>query len=295
MRRSLLFIPGDSEKKLGKAASLPADALILDLEDSVTDANKAAARSLVADVLAAMPATDRGRYWVRINPLDGPLWRDDLDAVGPVCPAGVMLPKASGAADVVRLAAALDELEARHGLAAGTIAVLPIATETPAAVFALGSYADGAPRLAGLTWGAEDLSAALGASTTRDADGRFSEPYRLARTLTLLAAHAAGVEAIETLHADYRDLDGLRAAAQAARRDGFTGMLAIHPSQVEVINAAFVPEADEVEWARRVVAAFAEPGAAGTVGMNGSMLDVPHLKRARRILQAFEALSGKTN
>jgi len=285
MLRSLLFIPGDSEKKLGKADGCGADAVILDLEDAVAPANKAAARDLVAQFLAERP---RGRrtmqLWVRINPLDGDLALGDLAAVVGGAPDGIMLPKAEGPEDCARLSHYLDALEAQAGLAPGAIGIIPVATETAAAPFRLGDYAKAKlSRLVALTWGAEDLGAAVGASTNLDPAGGWALAYRLVRSLTLLAAHAAGVQAIDSLFADFRDDDGLRKSSQAARAEGFTGRLAIHPGQVDGINQGFTPSEGEVAHARRVVAAFAQ-ATTGTVGLDGKMLDMPHRKQAERVL-----------
>ncbi|RXD04003.1 CoA ester lyase [Sphingomonas sp. UV9] len=254
-----------------KALGLGADALILDLEDSVAPAGKEAAREHVSAFLAeprTMP------LFVRINPLDSGLADDDLAAVLSGAPDGIMLPKAEGAASLAALDAKLS----------GDIAILPIATETPAAVFALGSYGGVSPRLIGLTWGAEDLPAAIGAATSREADGSYTAPYQLARSLTLFGAHAAGVPAIETVYPDFRDLDGLAAYAARGRRDGFTGMMAIHPSQVAVINAAFTPSLEERAHAQKIVDLFAANPGAGALQMDGKMVDAPHLKAAKAVL-----------
>lgn len=270
--RSLLFVPGDRPERFAKAAASGADALILDLEDSVVPARKADARAAIAACLAE---PRRLPMMVRINPLGSDFIDADLAAVLPGAPHAIMLPKAEGAASI----AALATMMGGNG-----IAVLPVATETPAAIFRLGSYADCADRLAGLTWGAEDLPAAVGAATSREPDGNYTPPYQLARSLTLFAAHAAGVAAIETVYPDFRDLDGLAAYAARGRRDGFTGMMAIHPAQVPVINAAFTPSADEIEHARRVVEAFAAKPDAGALQLDGRMIDAPHLKAAQRLL-----------
>jgi citrate lyase subunit beta/citryl-CoA lyase len=284
MMRSLLFIPGDSERKLGKADDSEADALILDLEDSVAPDNKALARETVRDFLAQRPRQGRrSQLWVRINPLDSELALADLAAVVCAAPDGIMLPKANGPEDVLTLSHYLDALEIQAGIEAGSIRILPVATETAVAPLRLGDYAQAdLPRLAGLTWGAEDLSAAVGASTNLDPAGGWALTYRLVRSLTLLAAHAAGVEAIDTLYVDYRDEAGLRESSRAARAEGFSGRLAIHPAQVAGINDSFTPSPEEIDHARRVVAAFA--GGSGTVGLDGKMLDIPHLKQARRVL-----------
>lgn len=290
MLRSFLFIPADSDRKLAKADDSGADALILDLEDAVAPANKALARDKVAAFLSERPRAGRGgQLWVRINPLDTPLALPDLASVVRGAPDGLMLPKAAGPADVARLSHYLDALEAASGVEQGSIRILPVATETAIAPFRLGDYAGAAlPRLAGLTWGAEDLAAAVGASTNLAPDGQWALTYRLVRSLTLLAAHASGVQAIETLFVDYRDDAGLEASCRAARAEGFTGRIAIHPAQVATINAAFTPSDGEIAFARRVVAAFAEAGDAGTVGLDGRMLDIPHLKQARQVLVQAE-------
>ncbi len=269
--RSLLFVPGDRPDRMAKAAMLDADALILDLEDSVTLAAKATARAAVA---AFLGKPRRQLLFVRINPLDSGLADDDLAAILPANPDGIVLPKAEGGASLATLDAQLS----------GDMLILPIATETPAAVFALGSYGGVTKRLCGLTWGAEDLPAAIGASTSRESDGSYTAPYQLARSLTLFGAHAAGVAAIETVYPDFRDLDGLAAYAARGRRDGFTGMMAIHPSQVPVINAAFSPSADEIARAQAIVDLFAANPGAGALSLDGKMIDAPHLKAAKAIL-----------
>lgn len=286
--RSWLFVPGDSEKKQSKAADTGADAIILDLEDSVTPANKARARELTLGWLQAQStangASAQGR-WVRINALDSGMWRDDLSAVMPGAPDGIMLPKSAGPESVEQLSAELAELERRHGLAEGSTRILPLVSETAAAAITIPAYARAAlPRLAGLTWGAEDLSAAIGATRKRGADGQWTDAYRFARTQTLLTAHACEVMAIDTLHADFADEAGLRLAAEAARADGFAGMLAIHPAQVAVINAAFTPSEAELAEAQAIVAAFAANPDAGALQIEGRMIDRPHLKLAQRLL-----------
>jgi len=269
--RSLLFVPGDRPDRMEKALGSGADALILDLEDAVALAAKPAARVAVASFLARERTVP---LWVRINPLDGGLAEDDLAAILPARPDGIVLPKAEGAVSLRALDARL----------AGAVEILPIATETPAAIFALGNYGGVTQRLAGLTWGAEDLPATIGAATAREADGSFAPPYQLARALTLFGAHAAGVPAIETVYPDFRDLDGLATYAARGRRDGFSGMMAIHPAQVPIINHAFTPSPEEVEHARRVVVAFAAAPGAGALSLDGKMIDAPHLKAARALL-----------
>lgn len=286
--RSWLFVPGDSEKKQSKAADTGADAIILDLEDSVTAANKARARELTLGWLQAQStangASAQGR-WVRINALDSGMWRDDLSAVMPGAPDGIMLPKSAGPESVEQLSAELAELERRHGLAEGSTRILPLVSETAAAAITIPAYARAAlPRLAGLTWGAEDLSAAIGATRKRGADGQWTDAFRFARTQTLLTAHACEVMAIDTLHADFADEAGLRLAAEAARADGFAGMLAIHPAQVAVINAAFTPSEAELAEAQAIVAAFTANPDAGALQIEGRMIDRPHLKLAQRLL-----------
>ena len=287
--RTWLFVPGDSEKKLGKAIATGADVLILDLEDSVAAENKAAARAMAGSWLAAhcQQATDGKRQgrWVRINALDSRQWREDLIAVLPGAPDGIMLPKSAGPESVQHLAAEIYELEGRSGLAPNSVKILPLVSETAQAALTIARYADAAmPRLAGLTWGAEDLSAALAATRKRDKDGRWTDTFRYARTQTLLTAHAAGVSAIDTLHADFADTKGLKRAAEEARADGFAGMLAIHPAQIEIINQAFTPSDEELDEARAIVAAFkANPGA-GALQIDRRMIDMPHYKLALRVL-----------
>lgn len=289
--RSLLFIPGDSEKKLAKADSAGADALILDLEDAVAPANKARARELVPAFLYERPkAQRRSQLWVRINPLDSGMALQDLAAVVAAGPDGLMLPKCEGPADVQRLSYYLDALETQAGIAVGQIKILPVATETALAPFTLGDYARARlSRLLGMTWGAEDLSAALGASTNLDPGGGWALTYRTVRTLTLLGAKAANVQAIDTLFVDFRDDAGLRAASRASRAEGFTGRIAIHPGQVEAINASYMPSPEEINYARRVVAAFEAAPDVGTVGLDGKMLDIPHLKQAQDVLVQADA------
>ena len=278
--RSLLFVPGDRPERMQKALATAADALILDLEDAVAPEKKAYARSCVTEFLGHRPVGKP--VFVRINPLDTAAAEMDLAAVMPHRPDGIVLPKAEGAAS-------LSELD-RQMIAYGNddARILPIATETPKAVFALGSYGNITRRLCGLTWGAEDLPAAIGASTAREPDGRFTPPYELARSLVLFAAHAAGVPAIETVYTDFANLPGLQAYAARGRRDGFTGMLAIHPAQVPAINAAFTPSEAEVAAARRVVELFEKNPGVGALSLDGKMIDAPHLNQARRLLALAE-------
>lgn len=281
MSRSFLFVPANSERKLEKARTCGADALILDLEDSVTASTLPLARQLTAEFLQA-PAD--AATWVRINPWDSGEAHNDLHAILPHSPFGIIVPKPRSVADVQALAACLDETESAGQAATRRTRIIPIATERPGALFDMGNYVNASDRLAGLAWGAEDLSVALGASRNRNATGQWLPPYALARSLCLIAAAAAGVPAIDTVYTDFRDSDGLAEYASAARRDGFEGMLAIHPGQVAVINAAFVPTAAELERAQQIVDLFAAIPDAGALGMDGEMLDRPHLKQARRIL-----------
>lgn len=287
MSRSFLFVPADSGHKLGKAASSGADALIVDLEDSVAAAARPDARVLAAEFLNKESDAD---IWVRINALNTEDALQDLQAIMPAGPDGIVLPKPRGAGDATQLAKLLDVLEQESELEPGRTGILPISTERPAALFGMGAYADATARLAAITWGAEDLSAAVGASASRDADGNWLPPYQLARSLCLFAAAAAGVPAIDTVYTDYKDAKGLTGYATAARRDGFEGMLAIHPAQVEIINAAFVPTSEETERAQRIVELFAASPDAGTLGMDGEMIDRPHLLQAQRTLERSSKL-----
>lgn len=269
--RSLLFVPGDRPERMEKALSSGADALILDLEDSVALAAKDSARQATAAFVRS--ARGEATLFVRVNPLASGLVEEDLAAIADCAPAGLVLPKAEGAASIRSLA----------GMAPG-LPILPVATETPSAIFALGSYPEVSPLLAGLTWGAEDLPAAIGASSAREEDGSFTPPYELARSLTLFAAHSAAVPAIETVYPAFRDLDGLARFVARAGRDGFTGMMAIHPTQVPIINDRLTPTEDEVSRAREIIAAFDANPAAGVVQIAGCMIDAPHLKQARTIM-----------
>jgi citrate lyase subunit beta/citryl-CoA lyase len=284
--RSLLFVPGDSERKFARARECGADALILDLEDAVAPPQKAAARALVAKLIDDEPK--RGwSFFVRVNALDTGLTLDDLAAVVQPGLDALMIPKTNGAADLERVGWYLDALEARAGMPQGSVKLASVATETARAMFALGSYAPAHPRLVALTWGAEDLSAALGATGNKEPDGSWTFPYELARAQCLFAASAAEVAAIDTLYADFRDSDGLERDCRRSRRDGFTGRLAIHPDQVAAINRGFAPSQAEVEHARRIVAVFdANPGA-GALGVDGKMVDIPHLKAARKTLASI--------
>lgn len=290
--RSFLFVPGDSEKKLSKIGQLTADAVILDLEDAVSGSRKHVARELVAEfVRTHEPDGSAPQLWVRINPLDSGLALSDLAAVVPAAPAGLVIPKIDGPADVVRIHHYLEALEAANDIAVGAVRLLPVATETAQAPFRLGDFAAaGLSRLYGLTWGAEDFSAALGATTNLAPNGKWANTYQLVRSLTLMGARAADVEAVETLYVDIRDDEGLAESSRRARGEGFSGRIAIHPAQVDTINAAFTPSDAEVEYAMRVIEAFAAD--VGTVALDGRMLDLPHLKQAQRVLALQSATDG---
>lgn len=284
--RSLLFVPADGGSKLDKAFASGADAVILDLEDSIASERKDVARqAALAFLKSAGPKQDRPRLLVRINGLDTGMTDADLDAVVPGKPDAILFPKAEGGASVTHLDAKLTAGEAVAGLLEGSIKILAQSVESAAGFFLAGTFRDCSPRLIGLTWGPEDLSAELGAEANRDVDGALTEPYRLARAICLFGAAAAKVPAIETIHVNFRDADVLRRDTELARRDGFVGRLAIHPAQVPVINAVFTPSADEIAKAKAVVAAFAAHPGAGTVGIDGKMYDRPHLARAQALLK----------
>ena len=281
--RSLLFVPGDSERKLAKAEATGADAVVLDLEDAVEASRLPQAREMVRQYLEARSGR-RQAIWVRINPLTSGLALDDLAAIVRGAPDGILLPKVAGPSAIEALAGYLDALEARDGVARGSVGIIPVATEVPDALFTLGNYKNSSPRLQGLTWGAEDLSAALGAATNRQEDGEYEFTYKLARSLCLLGAHAAGVRAIDTICGNFRDDAGLRKEAALARKAGFSGKIAIHPDQVAVINEIFTPAPEAVEKARAIVAAFAAAPDAGVASLDGKMIDRPHLAWAQRLL-----------
>jgi citrate lyase subunit beta/citryl-CoA lyase len=269
--RSLLFVPADDERKIAKALASEADVVILDLEDAVGLAQKHSARGIAA---GALRESRRGKLFVRINSLSSGHVEEDLDAVLSHRPDGIVLPKCRSGNDVVRLAA----------LVGPAMPILAIATETAASLLNMGSYAGAGASLLGLTWGGEDLSVELGARSNRDEAGAYTEPYRLARTLCLIGARAAGVEPVDAAYTAYRDLQGLESEAKAAARDGFTAKLAIHPAQIPIINRVFTPSQAEVEAAKRIIAAFSEAGGRGVIGLDGEMLDVPHLRRAERLI-----------
>ncbi|QVM84678.1 HpcH/HpaI aldolase/citrate lyase family protein [Novosphingobium decolorationis] len=281
--RSWLFAPGDAARKMEKCADSAADIALFDLEDAVTVEQKPTARTLVREFLQGR-GDDHARLWVRINPVDGPFAVEDLAAVMPGRPGGIMLPKARGRGDVELLDHYLTALEAANGIEQGTTKVIALVTEAAEAMFTTGDYR-GAPRLVGMTWGAEDLADALGASTNREADGDYAFTYKLARSLCLIGAASAGVLPIETIHGDFRDLDGLRARAEKVRAEGYRGMLAIHPAQVEIINAAFTPSEHEIAEAQEIVAIFAANPGVGAIGYKGGMLDRPYLARAETVLR----------
>ncbi len=293
--RSWQFVPGDSERKLEKSLDGEADALILDLEDSVADDRQDIARSMVREFLERHPDRARRQLWVRINPLDNPLSLPDLAAVMPGAPCGIVLPKVYSAAEVNRLADFLSALEAREGLEAGATRILSIATETAASLLTFHTYLDGiSERLTAMTWGAEDLSAALGASSNRrPGSADYDDPYVLAKTLCLSTARAVDLQPVGAVFVDFRDTEGLEAEALNDRRAGFIGKVAIHPAQVPVINRAFTPSDDEIAHAKRVVAVFADNPGLGTVGLDGKMLDMPHLKQARNLLELAEQVANR--
>ena len=288
--RSLLFVPGDSERKLEKGLSSGADVLIIDLEDSVAAAAKQAARDVAAAFLRSDAAKAAAMLFVRVNDFSTGLTDDDLAAVMPSKPAGIMLPKCSSGDDVMLLSTKLRVHEAQNGIEDGATRILPIITETAAGVLAAGTYQATTPRLAGLTWGAEDLSAAVGARASRDEIGRYTELFRYARTVTLLAASSAGAPAVDTVYPDFRNEAGFRADCMEAERDGFTAKMAIHPAQVPVINEVFTPSPEAVADAEKVVAAFQAAGDPGVLAIDGKMYDRPHLRLAERVL----ARVGKT-
>ena len=284
--RSLLFVPGDSGRKLAKAQTAGADALILDLEDSVAPAQKRKAREHVAALLDN-PAARDWSFFVRVNALDTDLTLEDLAAVVKPGLDGLLIPKANGGEDLARFGHYLDALETKSGMPLGSVKLAVVATETAKAMFNLASYAPAHPRLVALTWGAEDLAAAVGATENRESDGAWTEPYLLVRTQCLFAASAAETTPVDTIHADFRDLDGLERDCRRSRRDGFLGRMAIHPDQVAIINRCYTPSEAEIAHARRIVDAFAAEPGAGALGIDGKMVDIPHLKAARKVLASI--------
>jgi citrate lyase subunit beta/citryl-CoA lyase len=285
--RSMLFVPGDSDKKFAKASGIGADALILDLEDSVAPSMKVEARAKVSALLDNH-AQRNWLFFVRVNPFDTGMTFDDMAAVVKPGLDGLLIPKADGAEDIVRIGEELDRLEAAAGMAIGSVKIAVVATETAQAMFNLGSYTPAHPRLVALTWGAEDLAAALGATSNKEEDGSWTSPYLLARNLCLFAASSAGVLPLDTLYTDFRDPEGLERDCRRARRDGFTGRIAIHPDQIAIINRCFSPSDAEIAEAQMLVDAFAAQPDAGTLGINGKMYDIPHLKAAQKTLAAVD-------
>ena len=295
--RSLLFVPADSERKIAKGLASAADALILDLEDSVGPGNKATARRMCVEVLSSAQSRAAGKkLFVRMNALDTPHALDDLAAVARARPAGIMLPKCRGGEDAGLVSNYLTALEARDGLPQGGIGILPIVTETGAAMFGLGTYFKTAqtpaiPRLAGMLWGAEDLAADVGALGNRGANGRYTPAFELARTLCVLGATAASTIAVDGVYTDFRDMKGLEAEALEGLHMGYSAKAAIHPDQIETINRAFTPTPEALAWAQRVLAAFEASPGAGVVSIDGKMIDIPHLKAARRVIARSKAMS----
>ena len=289
--RSYLFVPADSERKLEKGPSSGADCLLIDLEDSVSPRRKAEARKMAAAFLnGAERGPGRPKLYVRVNALETGLTEADLDTIVAARPDGVLLPKAQGRADIEHLATLLAVREAEAGIEDGAIRIQALVAETAAGVLNLNDYRGASSRLEGMSWGGEDLAADLGAAVNRGADGRYLEAFRLARSMTLIAAAAAGVMAVDTVYVDFRDMEGLERDCVAAERDGFSGKLAIHPAQVEVINRVFTPSEEAVRRARRIVDLFASAGEdAGVMSLEGQMIDRPHLRQAERILRRAEA------
>ena len=288
--RSLLFAPGDSDRKMEKASACGADLVILDLEDSVAEARKPLAREMVKAFLDANPDRSKRELWVRINALSSPLGLPDLAGVVAGKPDGIMLPKPDSGADVTLLGHYLAALETAHGLPQGEIKIIPVATETAKSMFALSTYATASPRMTLMTWGAEDIAAVVGASANRDADGKYDPLYELARTLCLAAAAAADAAAIDTVYTNFRNPEGLLEECRRVRRQGYQGKIAIHPDQIAIINDAFTPKPEEIAFAKQVVDAFAANPGLGTVGIDGKMIDMPHLKQSRKILGIAERL-----
>ena len=292
MIRSWLFVPGDSERKLEKSLSNPADALILDLEDSVSNDRQEIARQMVREYLENHGASSRQSLWVRINPLDSDLALDDLTSILRGAPDGIVLPKVYSAAEVNVLADYLDVLEVRDGLERGSTKILSVATETGASLLTFDTYLDNVTeRLVAMTWGAEDLSAALGASDNRHpVSGDYDDPYILAKSLCLAAARSIDVQPVGVVYVNFKDNDGLETECLRDRRSGFVGKIAIHPAQSEVINRAFTPSEEEIGHAKKVIRVFEENPGLGTVGLDGKMLDMPHLKQARTLLELVEKI-----
>ena len=289
--RSFLFVPGDSRKKQQKSLTTGADALILDLEDSVGLTNKDEARTITREFIDAQGSNANGKdekapaLFVRINDLETPFWEADLEAIVGGAPIGIMLPKARSGDDVHRLSIALDHMEARADITPGHIGLVVLTTEVPIALLQMSTFVGSSARLRALTWGAEDLSAVVGSRTNRKENGDYTSPYRLARDLCLMTAAAAKVDAIDTVYTNFRDLDGLKRESDEAARDGFSSKMAIHPNQVAIINEAFTPSEQEIAHAQAVIGAFEKADNAGVVSLDGEMLDRPHLTLAERILE----------
>lgn len=289
--RSLLFVPADSDKKLAKALAVPADVLILDLEDSVAPSNRPAGRKLAAAFIAETKgAGARPRLYVRINPLDGTDWEADLAGIMAAGPDGIILPKTQSGEDVHKLSIALGHAEGVHNLPKGQTRIFPIITEVPISVLQMHTYVGASSRVSGMSWGAEDLGAVVGSLANRDEQtGSWTSPYMMVRNLMLFTASAAAVEPIDTVYVNFRDTAGLIAESKIAKRDGFTGKIAIHPGQVEPINAVFTPSAEEVAHAQEILGAFAAAGNMGVASLRGMMLDRPHQKLAERVLSRAKA------
>ncbi len=287
--RSLLFVPGDSERKLERGFTSGADVVVVDLEDSIAPQNKAYARTMAADFIAARRDYTKAAIYVRINDLGTGITDDDLRAIMPVRPHGIMLPKSNSGMDVQHLSAKLRVHETEHGLPDGSTMIIPIITETAAGVFATNTYAGASARLAGLTWGTEDLSTAIGACTARDNVGRYTDVFRLARSMTILGAATANTAAIDTVFVNFRDPNVLKTESIEAAYDGFTAKMAVHPNQVAIINEAFTPTDKAVAYAASIVAAFEKAGNPGVVGIDGKMYDQPHLRLAQRLLARARA------
>ena len=288
--RSMLFVPADSERKMARSLASAADALILDLEDSVAAERRPVAREMTAAFIADARAKGaRTELWVRINPLDSADWEKDLDGVMAAAPVGIIQPKPSSGEDVHKLSVALTHAESRHGLKAGSTRILPIVTEVPISVLQLHTYVGSSTRLAAMSWGAEDLGAVIGSLANRDETGNFTPLYALVRNLCLITASAAGTEPMDTVYVDFKNEKGLEAETRIAKRDGFTGKMAIHPGQVDMINAVFTPSADEIAHAQKVADAFAANPGAGVASLDGKMIDMPHLKLANRVLAQAKA------
>jgi citrate lyase subunit beta/citryl-CoA lyase len=293
--RSWLFVPGDSERKMEKAKDNVADALIVDLEDSVANERQAIAREMSCAYLKDRADRSRQQLWVRVNPLDTELSLPDLAAVMPGKPDGICLPKVYSAKDVNTLCNYLSALEAREGIAQGTTKILCVATETAASLLTFHTYMEGvSKRLTAMTWGGEDLSAALGASDNRHpVTGDYDDPYLLARSFCLAAARAIDAQPVGVVYPNFRDPEGFEKEALRDRKSGFIGKIAIHPAQCEIANRAFTPSDDEVAHARRVIDVFAQNPGVGTIGMDGMMLDMPHLKQAQNTVALAEEIAKR--